>query len=179
MNDARHGGYLCCSSGDLEGSRIIERTTWRDVQLSGIAMTPMVQMVQFDEKLRQPPSALKAYAARIQMVKITLPLALFFLWEESSVGPETPVTAVLLLKCSPRVPAHNRQIHPHHRRLFPPTPALPSTATRRLSLRNPMVRWTACLWAVSHPAAWRITRSICSLNNVLPSANTRSSLRYF
>ena len=35
---------------DLEGSRINERTNLADVQLSGIAMTPMVQMVQFDEK---------------------------------------------------------------------------------------------------------------------------------
>ena len=31
---------------DLEGSRINERTNLADVQLSGIAMTPMVQMVK-------------------------------------------------------------------------------------------------------------------------------------
>lgn len=87
---------------DLEGSRINERTNLADVQLSGIAMTPMVQMVQFDEKTATATFRIEGVCGEdLNGKKSRFPLALFF-WEGPNGRTRTPVSAFPTLKqCSP------------------------------------------------------------------------------
>lgn len=76
---------------DLEGSRINERTNLADVQLSGIAMTPMVQMVQFDEKTATATFRIEGVCGEdLNGKKITLSIGAVLLgrteWSDQNTG---------------------------------------------------------------------------------------------
>lgn len=117
---------------------------WRMFSSPGIAMTPMVQMVQFDEKTATATFRIEGVCGEdLNGKKITLSIGAVLLgrteWSDQNTGISVSdiETVFPSLQSSP-----NRQ-RTRTTDCFL-IPALPSTATRRSSLRNPLVRWTAC-----------------------------------
>lgn len=87
---------------DLEGTRIDERTSLADVQLTGIDMAPMVQMVQFDDKTATATFRIQGVCGEdLNGKKITLSIGAVLLGKTEWMDQNTGVSAADVAKVFP------------------------------------------------------------------------------